>query len=136
MIHIGYSKIVANRGKYNRIAVGNLYSTFSDHSAIYFSGLYPMLRNKDFSDIRVACSSFCTYFLYLPFWYRNRKLINNFSYYILFFKFNLKIEENFGLFRRPLELILQCLFRLDSEIKFKYYRLNRDSYNDLVCLIV
>jgi len=75
-IQVGYSKIVANRGKYNRIALGKLYSTFSDHSVLYLSGLYPILRNKDFSDVQVAYFRFCKYLLYLPIWYRNRKLIN------------------------------------------------------------
>ena len=57
-IQIGYSKIVANRGKYNRIALGKVYSTFSDHSVLYLSGLYTIFRIKDFSDIRVACFRF------------------------------------------------------------------------------
>jgi hypothetical protein len=35
----GYSKIVTNRGKYNRRALGRLYATFCDHSALYVSGL-------------------------------------------------------------------------------------------------
>ena len=73
MIHIGYSKIVANRGKYIRIALGKLYYTFSDNSVLYLSGLYPILRDKDSSDVPVAYFRFCKYLLYLPLWYSNTK---------------------------------------------------------------
>jgi len=45
-IQIGYSKIVTNLGKNNPIALGKLYSTFSDHSVLYLSGLYPILGIK------------------------------------------------------------------------------------------
>ena len=48
--------------KYKRIAVGKLYSTFSDHSTLYLYGLYPILRNKDLSDIRVAYFRFVNIF--------------------------------------------------------------------------
>jgi len=77
-IQIGYSKIVANRGKYNRIALGKLYSTFSDHSVLYLSGLYPIFKKKDISDIRSSYFRFCKFLLYLPLWYRNRKIIKKF----------------------------------------------------------
>ena len=72
-IQAGYSKIVANRDNHNRIALGKLYSTFSDGFVLYLFGLYPILRNKDFSDIQVAYFSFSKYLLYFPNWYRNRK---------------------------------------------------------------
>jgi len=77
-IQVGYAKIVANRCKYNRIALGKLYSAFSDHSVLYLSGLYSILKNNDFSDIWVAYFRFYKYLLYFPIWYRDRKLINKF----------------------------------------------------------
>ena len=77
-IQIGYSKIVANRGKYNHIALEKLYSSFSDHSVLYLSKLYPILWNKNFSDIWVAYFLFYKYLSYLSLWYRNRKIINKF----------------------------------------------------------
>ena len=40
-IQIGYAKIVANRGKYNRRALAKLYSSFCDHSVLYASGSFP-----------------------------------------------------------------------------------------------
>ena len=67
-IQVGYSKLVANRAVFY----------FSDHSVLYLSWLYPILRNKDFTDIWVAYFCFCEYLLYLPLWYGNRKLINKF----------------------------------------------------------
>ena len=46
-IQIGYAKIVANRGKYNRRALAKLYFTFCDHSILYASSLFPLLNNGD-----------------------------------------------------------------------------------------
>ena len=77
-IQVGYSKLVANIVKS---------ITFSDHSVLYLSWLYPILRNKDFSDIWVAYFRFCEYLLYLPLWYGNRKLINKF-HLIMTFHYN------------------------------------------------
>ena len=41
-LQVGYSKIVANRGKYNHKAYSQIYSCFCDHSFLYLSGLYPV----------------------------------------------------------------------------------------------
>ena len=65
-IQMGYSKIVANRGKYNRRALGRLYATFCDHSILYLSGLYPLLKKKDVNQIRTFYFRYCKFLLYLP----------------------------------------------------------------------
>ena len=44
-IQIGYAKIVANRGKYNRRTLAKLYSTLCDHSVLYASGFFPLLSS-------------------------------------------------------------------------------------------
>ena len=78
-IQIGYAKIVANRGKYNRRALSNLYSTFCDHSVLYASGLFPNLINGNLKSIRINYFKFCKFLLYLPPWTKNRILVRKFS---------------------------------------------------------
>ena len=65
-IQIGYTKVVANRGKYNRRALAKLYSTLCDHSVLYASGLFPLLNNGNFNRIHLNYFKFCKYLLYLP----------------------------------------------------------------------
>ena len=77
-IQFSYSKIVANRGKYNRRALGRLFSTFSDHSVLYFSGVHSVLKLKDLKKIKVTYFKFCKFLLSLPPWTRNRYLVKNF----------------------------------------------------------
>ena len=57
-IQFSYSKIAANRGKYNRRALGRLFSTFSDHSMLYFPGVHSILKLKDLKKIKVTCFKF------------------------------------------------------------------------------
>ena len=81
-IQIGYAKIVANRGKYNRRALAKLYSTFCDHSVLYASGLFPLLNNGNLKRIRINYFKFCKFLLYLPPWTKNRTLVKNFQFLI------------------------------------------------------
>ena len=74
VVQIGYSKIVANQGKYNRRALGRLYATFCDHSVLYLSGLYPLLK-KDVYQIRTFYFRYCKFLPYLHPWYSNGKII-------------------------------------------------------------
>ena len=76
---MGYSKIVANRGKYNRRALGRLYATFCDQSVLYLSGLYPLLKKNDVNQIRTFYFRYCKFLLYLPPWYSNGKIIRKFD---------------------------------------------------------
>ena len=76
---MGYSKIVANRGKYNRGALGRLYATLCDHSVLCLSGLYPLLKKKDLNQIRTFYFRYCKFLLYLPPWYSNGKIIRKFD---------------------------------------------------------
>ena len=45
-IQLSYSKIVANRGRYNRKFLAKLYSVFTDHSVLFLSGIYPIFHKK------------------------------------------------------------------------------------------
>ena len=45
-IQLSYSKIVANRGRYNRKSLAKLYSVFTDHSVLFLSGIYPIFHKK------------------------------------------------------------------------------------------
>ena len=76
---MGYSKIVANRGKYNRRAMGRLYATFCDHSVLYLSGLYPLPKKNDANQIRTFYFRYCKFLLYFPPWYSNGKIIRKFD---------------------------------------------------------
>ena len=78
-IQIGYGKIVANRGKYNRRALAKLYSTFCDHSVLYASSLLPPLNNDNLKRIRINYFKFCKFLLYLPPWTKYRTLVRTFS---------------------------------------------------------
>ena len=62
-IRCGYSKIVANRSKYNRKALVSLYSVFCDHA---ISGIYILLRKNDLSKLRKGYYRYCKFLLYLP----------------------------------------------------------------------
>ena len=75
----GYAKIVPNRGRHSRKALAKLYSTYCDHSILFLSGLRPFFNNNDMQDIRVLYFRYCKYLLYLPRWYRNRKIIRMFN---------------------------------------------------------
>ena len=76
---MGYSKIAANRGWYNRRALGRLYATFCDQSVLYLSGLYPLLKKNDVNQIRTFYFRYCKFLLYLPPWYSNGKIIRKFD---------------------------------------------------------
>ena len=41
-LKMGYAKIVANRGRYNRRGLAKFYSTFCDHAILFVSGVYPL----------------------------------------------------------------------------------------------
>ena len=60
---MGYSKIVANQGKYNRRALGRLYATFWDHSGLYLLGLYPLLKKNDVNQIQTFISDIVNFYL-------------------------------------------------------------------------
>ena len=76
---MGYSKIVANQGKYNRHALGRLYATFCGQSVLYLSGLYPLLKKNDVNQIQTFYFRYCKFLLYLPPWYTNGKIIHKFD---------------------------------------------------------
>ena len=78
-IQIGYAKIAANKGKYNRRALAKLNSTFCDHSVLYASGPFPLLNNGNLKRIRINYFKFCKFLLYLPPWTKNRTLVRKFS---------------------------------------------------------
>ena len=81
-IQIGYAKIVANRGKYNRRALANLYSTFCDHSVLYTSGLFPLLKKGNLKRIRINYFKFYKFLLDLPPWTKTGFLLANFQFLI------------------------------------------------------
>ena len=74
-----YSKIVANRGKYNRRVLGRLYATFCDHFVLYLSGLYPLRKKNDINQIWTFYFRYCKFLLYLAPWYNNGKIIRKFD---------------------------------------------------------
>jgi hypothetical protein len=79
-IQMGYSKIVANREKYNRRALGRLCATFWDHFVLYLSGLYPLLKKDDVKQIWTFYFRYCKFLLYLPPpWHSNGKIIRKFD---------------------------------------------------------
>ena len=65
-IQIGYSKIVANRGKYNRRALDRLHATFCDHSVLYLSGLYPLLKKNDVNQTWTFYFRYCKFLFISP----------------------------------------------------------------------
>jgi hypothetical protein len=78
-IQIGYSKIVANRGRYNRKALGKLYSSFCDHSILFLSGFLPILKPKDLKSISTYYFKCSWHLLCLPPWFQNQHLILQFG---------------------------------------------------------
>ena len=77
-IKLGYAKIVANRGKYNKLALAKLYSTFCDHSILFASGIFLLLKKTELKRIRINYFRFCKFLLFLPPWTKNRVIINKF----------------------------------------------------------
>ena len=74
-IQLSYSKIVANRGRYNRKSLAKLYSVFTDHSVLFLSGIYPIFHQKDIRSVHSYYFRFSRFLLYLPPWYRNQNLM-------------------------------------------------------------
>ena len=75
-IQIGYAKIFANRGKYNRRALAKLYSTFCDHSVFHASGLFPLLNNG------FQISNFANLFCIFHLGQKTGLLLENFQFLI------------------------------------------------------
>ena len=70
-----YTKIISNRGRYNRKALAKLYSSFCDRVVLFPAGLHIIFRPGDISDIRTMYLRYCKFLLYLPRRYCNRKIM-------------------------------------------------------------
>ena len=61
-IQLSYSKIFANRGRYNRKSLGKLYLVFTDHSVLFLSGIYPVFHKKISVQFVLIISSFPVFY--------------------------------------------------------------------------
>jgi hypothetical protein len=52
---IGYSKVGANLDLYSQKALAKLFSSFCDHSILFYTGLHPILNSENFKRLRIDC---------------------------------------------------------------------------------
>ena len=110
-LQVRYSKIVANRGKYNRTALSQIYSCFCDHSVLYLSGLYSVLKRKDLKALKSSYSRFLRFLFYLPPWYKNSDMVTNFGAPNLLNKLKVlhqKLSDSIHFTINPFHGLLKC----------------------------